>query len=48
VPHVLADPRDIMAALLTTPPPPAEDRDIRKIVKKVRKRKNVDTVRRKS
>lgn len=30
VPHVPADPRDIMAALLRTPPPPAGDPSTRK------------------
>ena len=42
VPYVAADPMDIMAALLKTPPPPAGDKSTRKTIKKrksVKKRK---------
>jgi len=34
VPHVPANERDIMAALLRTPPPPAGDKSTRKAVQK--------------
>lgn len=39
VPHVPASERDIMAALLRTPPPPAGAEATRKVVPKPRSRK---------
>ena len=37
LPHVPADERTIMAALLRTPPPPAGDKSTRKVSKQKRK-----------